>query len=80
MEKIKLANKELEEFLKSKRAFSKYINAVTNPENNGAEKIMLETDADYDIANSFFWTSDSANFWYELHCEFINLNKKNKQS
>lgn len=72
MKTIKLGNKELEEFLREEKAFTKFIKNATTKRIGGLGRAPLMESYTLQISESFQWSSslEGFDFWIELEKKF----------
>jgi len=78
MKAIKLANVELEKFLREKKVYQKFIKYSIMKNSMGVGEIELLTNENLRISASFWFdeTKEGLDFWYNLQDEFLNIKTK----
>lgn len=77
MKAIKLANTELEKFLREKRVYQRFIKNATMKKTWGIGEADLSGADTLKMTQSFSFKSskEGQDFWYDLHTEFQFKNK-----
>lgn len=78
MKTIKLANIELEKFLREKRVYQKFIKNATMKKTNGSRKEWIQINKNLTINSTFIFaaTREGQSFWDYINDEFYKTTIK----